>query len=372
MFNIFDLVKKFFKQFTRNQWIVLCAVFGLFFLTRLTKLDGFPIFSDEGIYIRWAKVAWHDATWRFISLTDGRQPLQTWATIPFLKIFESNALLGGRLFAVTAGFISLTGVVTIGRYLFGAPTALIAGFLYVITPYFLFYDRIALVDSAVNASTLWIFFLSIVLARTRRLDVALILGMVSGLALLAKSSIRLYVGLGALAVIFILFPNPINTVSAYLQSLKKLFSRSDDNFRKFQEACSFYFLYIIVVVLAVVTYNVQRLSPFLHYVEEKNKTFILTKQELLSDPFNYFSNNIVKLPYYIFAETGYIVAALGIVGLIFMYRRHKTEALYFTIWLGTAMLSISLVARVLFPRYVLSLGGLLIIPAAYVIAHRCV
>ncbi|MBP9816097.1 glycosyltransferase family 39 protein [Candidatus Woesebacteria bacterium] len=369
MFNIFDLVKKFFKQFTRNQWIVLCAVFGLFFLTRLTKLDGFPIFSDEGIYIRWAKVAWHDATWRFISLTDGRQPLQTWATIPFLKIFESNALLGGRLFAVTAGFISLTGVVTIGRYLFGAPTALIAGFLYVITPYFLFYDRIALVDSAVNASTLWIFFLSIVLARTRRLDVALILGMVSGLALLAKSSIRLYVGLGALAVIFILFPNPINTVSAYLQSLKKLFSRSDDNIRKFQEACSFYFLYIIVVVLAVVTYNVQRLSPFLHYVEEKNKTFILTKQELLSDPFNYFSNNIVKLPYYIFAETGYIVAALGIVGLIFMYRRHKTEALYFTIWLGTAMLSISLVARVLFPRYVLSLGGLLIIPAAYVIAH---
>ncbi len=369
MLNIFDLIKKFFKLFSRTQWVILLSIIGLFLLTRLIKLDGFPIFSDEGIYIRWAKVAWKDATWRFISLTDGRQPLQTWATIPFLKIFESNALLAGRLFPVTAGFISLAGVITIGRYLFGAPTALIAGFLYVITPYFLFYDRIALVDSAVNASTLWIFLLSIVLARTRRLDVALILGLVSGLALLAKSSIRLYVGLGAFAVIFILFPDPIHTVSAYFQSLKKLFSRSAENVSKFQESVSFYFLYIIVVVLAVVMYNVQRLSPFLHYVEEKNKTFILTKQELLSDPFNYFSHNIVNLPYYIFTETGYIVAALGVIGLFFMYRKYKTEALYFTLWIGTAMLSISLVARVLFPRYVLSLGGLLIIPAAYLIAH---
>ncbi|KXK10841.1 MAG: hypothetical protein UZ22_OP11002000602 [Microgenomates bacterium OLB23] len=98
--------------------MLIGVVFVLFALTRLIKLDGFPIFSDEGIYIRWAKVAWKDATWRFISLTDGRQPLQTWATIPFLKLFEHNALLAGRLFAVTAGFISLTGVITLARYLF--------------------------------------------------------------------------------------------------------------------------------------------------------------------------------------------------------------------------------------------------------------
>ncbi len=369
MINIFDLAKKCLRLFSRTQWLILFGILVLYASTRLVQLDGFPIFSDEGIYIRWAKVAWKDATWRFISLTDGRQPLQTWATIPFLKIFEYNALLAGRLFAVSAGFIALLGTIALARYLFNPLTALIAGFLYVVTPYFLFYDRIALVDAAVNASTLWIFLLSIVLARTRRLDIALILGFVSGFALLAKSSIRLYVGLSALAVVFILFPEPIHSVKGFIAAIKAHFSKKSITLQKAQEIISFYVLYIVVAGLAVLIYNVQRLSPFLHFVEEKNKTFILTRQELLSNPFDYFSHNIVNMPYYIFSETGYLVAALGLTGLFFMYKKHKTEALYFTLWLLTAMLSISLVARVLFPRYVLSLGGLLIIPAAYLIAH---
>jgi len=369
MINIVDLVKKFFKLFTKTQWIILISIVGLYFLSRLTRLDGFPIFSDEGIYIRWAKVAWKDASWRFISLTDGRQPLQTWATIPFLKIFETNALVAGRLFAVSSGFVSLVGILTVSRYLFGAPSALIAGFLYVVTPYFLFYDRIALVDSAVNASTIWMFFLSIVLARTRRLDIAMILGVVSGLALLAKSSLRLYLGLSALAVIFIIFSDPESTLRSYIASLKSIFMRSAEKRQKIQEVISFYALYIVSAVFAVLIYNIQRLSPFMHFVEEKNKTFILTKAELLADPFNYFSHNIVNMPYYIFSETAYVVAFLGIVGLYVMYKKHKQEAIYFTMWLVTAMLSISLVARVLFPRYVLSLGGLLILPAAYFISE---
>jgi 4-amino-4-deoxy-L-arabinose transferase-like glycosyltransferase len=369
MINVIALVKQSTKLFTKKQWILLFAILLLFGLTRLIKLDGFPIFSDEGIYIRWAKVAWKDATWRFISLTDGRQPLQTWATIPFLKLFESNALLAGRLFPVSAGFIALIGIMSLGRYLFGAPTALIAGFLYVITPYFLFYDRIALVDSAVNASTVWIFLLSIILARTRRLDIALILGFVSGFALLAKSSIRLYVGLALAAAVFIMWPYESNTIKGYIETIKGFLFKAASRAQKLQELFSFFVLYLISVSLAILIYNVQRLSPFLHFVEEKNKTFILTKQELFANPFDVFSHNILNIPYYIFSETGFIVAALGLVGLFLMYRRHKTEAMYFTIWLTTAYIAISFVARVLFPRYVLSLGGLLLIPAAYLIAN---
>lgn len=369
MFNIFDLAKKFIKQFSRNEWLILTAIAILFLITRFINLDKFPIFSDEGIYIHWAKVAWKDATWRFISLTDGRQPLQTWATIPFLKVFEHNALLAGRLFAVTSGFIAFLGVIATARYLFNAPTALIAGFLYVITPYFLFYDRIALVDAIVNAATIWMFLFSILLARTRRLDVALILGMVSGLALLAKSSVRLYIGLMAFAALFIIFPNPVTSIKEYLWEIKKIFTKPHTTIDKIKDIGNFYVLYIVVVAIAAAVYNVQRLSPFLHFVEEKNKTFILSKQEILTNPFNYFSHNILSLPYYIFSETGYLVAAIGIVGLVFMYKKYKTEALYFMTWLMSAILVISLVARVLFPRYVLSLGGLLIIPAAYAIAN---
>ncbi|NCO88975.1 hypothetical protein GW881_03590, partial [Candidatus Roizmanbacteria bacterium] len=95
MFDIFFIWQKIKKLFSRKDVIFIVILLIVYFITRLINLDKFPIFGDEGIYIRWAKTAWHDASWRFISLTDGRQPLQTWGTIPFLKLFPNNALLGG-------------------------------------------------------------------------------------------------------------------------------------------------------------------------------------------------------------------------------------------------------------------------------------
>src|SRR3989339_948432 len=196
MFDIFKILDFLKKTFTRKDVLLIILIASLFFLTRLINLDQFPIFSDEGIYIRWAKVAWHDASWRFISLTDGKQPLQTWGTIPFLKFFPDNALLAGRLFSVTTGLIALVGTFSILFFLFGKTSAFIGVFLYIITPFFLFFDRISLVDSGVNAGFIWILFLTIILAKKRKLETALILGFVGGFFLLAKSSVQIFLMLG--------------------------------------------------------------------------------------------------------------------------------------------------------------------------------
>jgi 4-amino-4-deoxy-L-arabinose transferase-like glycosyltransferase len=361
MFNIFEYTTYIRKLFTRKDVLLLLALVGLFLLTRLINLDRFPIFSDEGIYVHWAKVAWRDANWRFISLTDGRQPLQTWGTIPFLKLFESNALLAGRLFSVATGFFALSGLVALNTYLFNKKTGIIAGFLYIFIPYFLFFDRMALVDSAVNGFTIWMFFLSIVLARTRRLDVALILGFFAGFGMLAKSSMRLYVALMFCASIFILYENH-EGVWGMIISLKRKIIGKD---HKWLEMINFSILYVVSVGIAVLIYNVQRLSAFFHFVSEKNKTFILTFAELKADPFNYLSHNIINVPYYILSEMAFVVPVLAILGLILLYKKNKTLAIYLAIWLSVSYVGISLVARVLFPRYVLSIGGLLLIPAAY-------
>ena len=124
------------KKVHKKRFLIILSLVGLYFLTRLINLDKFPIFSDEGIYIRWAKVAWHDASWRFISLTDGRQPLQTWGTIPFLKLFPQNLLFGGRMFSVATGFVSLAGIFSLLFYLFNKKTAFWGMFLYIFTPFF--------------------------------------------------------------------------------------------------------------------------------------------------------------------------------------------------------------------------------------------
>jgi len=198
IYTIFSSVKKHFSK--KDFFIVLCLII-LYFITRLVNLEQLPIFNDEGIYIHWAKIAWHDASWRFISLTDGKQPLQTWGTIPFLKLFPNNALFAGRLFSVSTGLFALAGMFTLLYYVFGKKAAHIGSLLYVFVPYFLFYDRIALVDSGVNAFFIWFLFFSILLAKNQRLDVSLLFGLFGGMGLLAKSSSRLFMGLSTLGPI---------------------------------------------------------------------------------------------------------------------------------------------------------------------------
>ena len=78
MFDIWDTIADIKKRFTKNDFLAAGMLLIGYIVMRTVNLTKFPIFSDEAIYIHWAKVAWHDAAWRFISLTDGKQPLQTW------------------------------------------------------------------------------------------------------------------------------------------------------------------------------------------------------------------------------------------------------------------------------------------------------
>lgn len=342
---IFEKILNFFKKnFNKKDLLIIGAIIFTFFLTRLILLDNFPIFTDEGIYINWAKIAKTDATWRFISLTDGRQPLQTWITIFFLKFFSNNTLLAGRLFAVTGGFVALTGLFSLTFYLFNKKAAYWSSFLYLLTPYFLFYDRIALVDSFVNAGFIWILFLSIYLARNLRLDTALILGFISGIFSLSKSSVRLFIGLSILAPILFVEKNMVKF------------------FRKLQ---SFGFLYVIFLTISFVIYNVQRLSPYLHFVEVKNKTFVMTFQEFLQNPFFVFFQNIKSIPLYVFWESGFILPIVGILGLILLFKKDRKLAIYLSMWILIPFFVISFFAKVVFPRYLNFFSTSFLILASY-------
>jgi len=290
MFDIGHVFAFFRKHFTKKDLIFISGLVILYFLTRLINLEQLPIFNDEGIYIHWAKVAWHDASWRFISLTDGKQPLQTWGTIPFLKLFPNNALFAGRLFSVATGFLALSGMITLLFYFFGKRAAKIGGLLYIFIPYFLFYDRIAMVDSGVNAFFIWILFFSVLLVNTMRTDVAVIFGLVAGMGLLAKSSVRVFLGMSLFAPLL----------------MKDLFKKI-----KVTKIISFLFLFGVTGALAIAIYNIQRLSPFLHFVEEKNKTFVMTFGEWLKDPFAVLFHNLVTVPYYVFS--GWIFRTGGVV-----------------------------------------------------------
>jgi len=337
--NITSFVK---KNFSRKDILFIIGLLFLYLLTRLLNLEKFPIFNDEGIYIRWAKTAWHDASWRFISLTDGKQPLQTWATIPFLKLFPDNALFAGRLFAVTTGLTALAGIFSLLFYLFDKKTAYIGSLLYIFTPYFLFYDRMALSDSGVNAGFVWILFFSIVLAKTIKLDIALIFGAAAGLALLTKSSAQVFLLLAALSPI--------------LFTGKERFG--------WKKVSNYYFLYLIVAGIAFAIYNIQRLSPFLHFVAEKNKVFVMTFGDFLKHPTAVAFHNLYTLPLYVSWEMGFGLTLVGLLGYFLIYKKEKALFFYLCLWLIALYVGVSLFTIVLYPRYVIFFSTLLLITAA--------
>src|SRR3990172_9745153 len=182
-----------------------------------------------------------------------------------------------------------------------------------------------LADSAVNGFVIWIFFFSVLMARTLRLDVAILLGLLSGFGLLAKSSVKVYVGLMALAPVFLLFSHKEGGLKNMLLSLKNKFVGKDN---KINSLVSFITLYFIVISLSAVIYNIQRLSPFFHYVAEKNKTFIMTFDEFKQNPFASFFHNIQIIPEYVINESGFVLVIFALLGLWKLFRSNKNLSLY--------------------------------------------
>lgn len=334
------------QNFQLRDAFIITSLIVAYVIVRTVNLEILPIFNDEGIYIEWAKIAARDPNWRFISLTDGKQPLQTWLTIPMLKLFPDNYLLAGRLVSVFTGLAALSGVFAVLMLIWNKKAAYIGAVLYILTPYFIFYDRLAMIDSGVNAAFLWILFFGIILARTIRLDVALILGMVAGIGLLAKSSVNMFVAL---------------TLFGPVLFVKR-------NWKKqIPQSINFVLLFGVVIVLSTIMYNVQRLSPFFYMIGEKNFTFISRPEELLANPFQNI-RNIYLIPYYISSEMGYVIAILGVIGLFFLFKKDRRLFTYTLLWIVLPYIAICIFNKVLFPRYIIFFATWMLLLAAICIA----
>lgn len=345
------------KSLTKMDFVAILTIVIIYFASRLTNLLALPIFSDEGIYIRWARVAANDPSWRFISLTDGKQPLQTWGTIPFIKMFPDELLMAGRLFSVATGLLALIGIGLLCGYLWGKRGALIGTILYIVTPFFLFYDRMALVDSGVNAAFIWILFLSLVLSRYRRLDIAMIFGVVAGIGLLAKSSVALFLALSTFGILITMEHDHIKERILFSTTyLKRYFLKNRC------KIASYYGLLMIVFFIGISLYLVQKFfSPFFHYIAEKNLTFIQSPKEWLEAPFSLVANNVRYVTLYVAWESGWIPVVFAIAGFFVLIRKRLFLALYLAIWTLVPFLLIINFNKVIFPRYLIFFPTLLTI-----------
>ncbi len=250
--------------------ILFIVIAIIYFASRFFNILSLPIFTDEAIYIRWSQIAKQDAYWRFISLTDGKQPSFIWLAMILLR-FIKDPLLAGRMVSVLAGFTTLIGLLFLGKELFKNKwIGIMSSFLYVLFPMALVYDRMALYDSLVGAFMVWSLFLSVLLVRRVRLDIALILGMVIGGGVLTKSNA--FFSMPLLICTFLLFDWKQKDWKDKLLKLS--------------------FFSLIAIIFGFGFYSILRLSPYFHIISDKNALFAYPISEWIQHPTQYFISNL--------------------------------------------------------------------------------
>jgi 4-amino-4-deoxy-L-arabinose transferase-like glycosyltransferase len=279
--------------------------------------------------MRWAQIALQDSAWRFISLTDGKQPMFIWLTVLFMK-FVDDPLIAGRLVSVFSGFFTMVGLFLLSYELFKRKTiAFLAAILYVFYPFAQVLDRMALMDSLVATFSVWALYFSVLLVRRVRLDIAYTLAVVIAGGVLTKTS---------------------NFFSIYLLPFTLiLFNFKEKNSTK--KLVRWGFLALFSAVLSYGVYNVLRLSPLFQMIQAKNAIFVYPFSEWVQHPFTFFVGNLNGLFSWLTEYLKVPYLTLILVSLI-LIKKYTKEKLLLILYFLLPFVALALFGRVIFPRFI--------------------
>lgn len=325
------------------RFFLLAALVSFFFLTRFVNLTIIPIFTDEAIYLRWAQIGIVDARWRFISLIDGKQPLLIWLFYPALKLID-DPLIAGRLVSIIAGFTGMIGLASFGWYVTKKTSGFFIGaVIYLLLPFFLQYDRLAIYEALLTSISIWSLFFTYLLAKTRRLDVALILGMIVGAGLLTKSSANFF---------WMLLPLSLLVADWNKKNLKI-------------SLVKWVGLFAVVVVISQIFNNILRLSEFRHIIGEKNLQFLYSFSEIASDPFRHLMGNLTGLTSWLVSYLTVPLVLAVILAMWWLLQRNMRVGLFFLGYFSIPFLGLAVFGKVIYPRFLLFMLPALLIPLIY-------
>ena len=138
----------------RSPFLAIGLLLLLYFVIRIPSLGVLPIFLDEAVHIQWAERLYGEGR---ILRPVGAGRLLAVAAYGLSLPFEDR-LWVSRLIATLAGATTLVFTLLLSRRLFGERAGVIAGGLYVLSPFALTYDRLALSDGFLAASIAGVMF----------------------------------------------------------------------------------------------------------------------------------------------------------------------------------------------------------------------
>lgn len=332
----------------RTEALILLGLAAFYFLLRLPNLTLQPIFADEAIYIRWAQVMKAESTLRFLPLSDGKTPLFMWILMPLLKFF-SDPLFAGRFLSVIAGFFTFVGIFFLTKKVFNTRSALWATLLYVVTPYTVFFDRMALVDSMLAAFTVWVIFFAIWLVSSLRLDISMIAGYLLGSVALVKT------------------PGMLNFFLLPLTILGFKDKGGSHNLLRLL------MLWGVAVVIGLVMYNLLRLGPNFELLSSRNADYVFSPLELVGrplDPFLPHFNDIADWFPKLFTWPILLCMVMGIIYLLYglwqqAFRGSSLLGMIILLWTFIPLILNMAFLRTFTARYLLSSVPLFLVFAGF-------
>jgi len=299
----------------------------IYLFLRSINLTLLPIFNDESIYLDWGYRTVNLKGQLFYPLFDAKPPLLMWFFGLSQKIF-SDPLFAGRVVSVACGYLTMLGIYFLAERHFGKKTAVFSSLLYIVVPIFSFFDRQALMESAMGAIGVWSLLLFLKLHLKNRITDAVYLGLVLAAGFFIKSNGLIYFFSGLLLFTFL----SIRSKGKNIDSVN-------------------FFLALLVSQLTLLPLYVQ--SMFWQTLSS-NSRFSLTIGELLRLPSNIWANNLIGAFEIIFWQMTPLVFFGIIVGIAMVLMGKKEERKWPVFWMTANFAMVLIFVRNISPRYMVS------------------
>lgn len=316
----------------RFLWMLPLCIGGIYFFTRLYNLTLLPIFTDEAIYIYWAKYIVTTQSHWFIALTDGKPPPLTWIIGILLSIFPQDwYLVAGRLPSVFFGAMTLFGSYKLARLVFQSKmTAVFTSLLLVFSPFMLVYERLALYDAQLTAMLVWCVYFCVRTAGTLSFKHAALWGIFLGLGFLSKPPALLYLLITPVCFLLIV---PVSKLKSHWKNILLCIG--------------------IVILLSEGMNNLQRVSGAYQASLVKNQQFQQPIEEIIKNPLALVQSNVYVFSTWLVAYYTPLVLFAVLIGFVVTLRVKRREGVVlFLLWIGP-IIAFAIAGRQIFPRYLL-------------------
>lgn len=296
----------------------------IYFLFRIPYLTILPIFNDEAIYLDWGWRMTHEPGYLYYSLYDGKQPFLMW----FFGIFQTilaDPLFAGRLVSIFSGWLCLYGIYKISETYFSRRVTILSLLLYIVIPIYSFYDRQALMESAIGAVGVWTAWYLIRLVDKQYLKDAVKLGIVLGVGIFIKFS----------AIIFL--------IAVFLLGIYFYFKK------KFP--LTFFSIISGAFLLSVLLLLIQ---PQFWKSLSMNSRYGNTFSELVQVPALLWIQNIISNIEILFIHLTPIVCIAAFLGILFLLKYGTFPRRLLAVWICINLILQILLIKETVPRYIVS------------------